>query len=251
MGNIVTRALTSNMAASVASKPAAKQLYSGAGILLAASLDRTDSSGLITTVYDSARASTTDPVIYTQTGDADLGLTVPVFFAGDADIVAGTSTAGVGPGLIFADGLYVVNSGDSTDTAIAWTFWIKPLIRKSVKVLGASGTSNIFHGPGLWHGYRITLDPASPSTLDITFTDEASPNDSGPTVMTKTNYATTAKTLRKVATTTGEDEAGAAVTTAATGSYGNPGIYLRKGLSVTLAQGTANQPVEIEALFEA
>ena len=233
----------------------ARQLWQGPGILLAMSLNRTDSSGLVTTIYDSATGDSAAPTIYTQTGDADLGLTVPVVLYGDADLVAGTSTAGVGPGLIFADGMFLVNSGDTTDTAVAYTFWVKPLIKKSVNVGNASATvtSPIWHGPALWHGYRIKLDPASATlgTLYITFTDEASPGDSGPTVMTKTNYATLGPTLRKVTTTTGEDEAGAAVTAAATGSYGTPGIYLRDGLSVNIAQASSvTREVELHCLFE-
>lgn len=253
MGNIKLRSFTINDTSTTLTK----QVYEGPGVLLAMALNRTDSSGLVTTIYDSARGSTADPSIYAQTGDTDLGQTVPVVLQGDADIVAGTSTAGVGPGLIFTDGLYLVNTGDTTDTAIGYKLWFKPLIKKTINIAttgvagSATGAAQIWQGPGLWHGYGITLDVLSPSTLDIVFRDSIT--DAAPTVMTKTNYTTTpgVKVLRKVATTTGEDEAGAAVTTAATGSYGNPGIYLETGLRAVLAQGDAlTRAVTIEALFE-
>ena len=259
MSSIKYRTTTSDMAAVAAQKPAAWQVYQGPGVLLAAVLDRTDSSGLVTTIYDSARGSTSDPSIYAQTGDADLGTTVPVFFAGDADIVAGTSTAGVGHGLIFTDGLYLVNSGDTTDVSIVWKLFFKPLIKKSVNVVttgsagSATGAASIFTGPARWYGYSVTLDPQSPSTLDITFKDSGIAT-AGNTVMTKTNYVITpgTRTLRKVVTTTGEDEAGAAVTTGATGTYGTDGIFLTTGLNVNLAQGNAfGNAASFDCLFEA
>jgi len=235
-----------------------KQMYQGPGVLLAGALNRTSSSGLVTNIYDSADGTTAGKVaIYTQTGDTDLGQTVPVVFQGDADLVAGTATAGVGTGLIFTEGLYLVNSGDTTDTTIDWDLWFKPLIKRTVNIVttgsagSAAGAAQIWQGPGLWHGYGITLDVLSPSTLDIVFRDSIT--DAAPTVMTKTNYTTTpgVKVLRKVVTTTGEDEAGAAVTTAATGAYNNSGIYLRTGLRAVLAQGDAlTRAVKIEALFE-
>ena len=251
--NIMLRRFTIDDTSSVLTK----QVFQGAGILLALALDRTDSSGLVTTIYDSARGSASDPSIYTQTGDTDLGQTVPVFLQGDADLVAGTSTAGVGGGLIFSDGLYLVNTGDTTDAAVTYKLWFKPLIKKTVNITttGAAGSgagaAQIWQGPALWHGYAITLDPASPSTVDIVFRDSIT--DAAPTVMTKTNYATTpgTKVLRKVVTTTGEDEAGAAVTCAATGTYGNNGIYLETGLRAVVAQSNAfTRAVSIDGLFE-
>lgn len=257
MASIKYRDFTSNMNVVDPNKPTTKQIYVGAGAVLAVALDRTDSSGLVTNFYDSARGSASDPSIYEQTGDLDLGQTVPVFLQGDADLVAGTATAGVGQALIFTDGLYVVNKTDTTDVAVKWEFWIKPLIKKSVNIrtTGAAGSgvgeAQIWQGPGLWHGYAIKLDPDSPSTFDLVFRDAIT--DAAPTVMTKTNYTTTpgTKVLRKVVTTTGEDEAGAAVTAAATGTYGNAGIYLRTGLRAVVAQSNAfDNAVSIDALFE-
>lgn len=231
---------------------ASYQFYGGPGVLLAMAADfsATADAGTVVDIHDGF--STSGVKIYTQTGNTDLGMTVPVFFQGDADLVAGTATAGVGTGLIFTDGLFVNVTLDVAGPQDI-TLWFKPLVKKSVNVVGASGTFPIWHGPALWHGYAIKLDPFEGTTLDITFTDEADPGGSGPTVMTKTNYATTpgTKTIRKVVTTTGEDEAGAAVTAAATGSNSNSGIYLKSGLSATLAQGTANLVVGIDALFEA
>lgn len=241
------------------------QFYTGAGILLALSADFSASAdaGTVVDIYDGvASTGNTVPVaarrtlIYTQTGNTDLGTTVPVVLQGDADLVAGTATAGVGTGLIFTDGLFVDVTLDVAGPQNI-TLWIKPLIKKSVRITttGAAGSgagaAQIWQGPALWHGYAITLNPLSPTTTDIVFRDAIT--DAAPTVMTKTNYATTpgVKVLRKVVTTTGEDEAGAVVTTAATGAYNNPGIYLRTGLRAVIAQSDAfDDAASIDAVFE-
>lgn len=248
------------------------QFYRGAGKLLAISVDFSASAdaGTVLTAYDgTAKANTAGlgaadvlpdaakrVTIYTQTGNTDLGTTVPVFIGGDADIVAGTATAGVAEGVIFTEGLFFNVTLDVAGPQIV-TAWIRPLIKKSVRITttgsagSGAGGAQIWQGPGLWHGYAVTLNPLSPSTTDIVFRDAIT--DAAPTVMTKTNYATTpgVKTLRQVATTTGEDEAGAAITTAATGTYMNQGIFLRTGLRAVVAQSNAfDNAVSIDALFE-
>ena len=233
------------------------QFYNGAGKLLALVVDFSASAdaGTVLTAYDGN--DTTGPVIYTQTGNTDLGTTVPVFIGGDADIVAGTSTGGVSNGVIFTQGLFFNCTVDVAGPQVVTAF-IRPLIKKTVEVAttgsagSATGAASIFYGPGLWHGYAVTLDSQSPPTLDITFKDSPIAA-AGNTVMTKTNYVITpgVKTIRAVATTTGEDEAGATITTAATGVYMNHGIYLTTGLNVNLAQGNAlNRAARFECLFD-
>ena len=233
---------------------ASYQFYNGPGRLLAMSADfaATADAGTVVDIYDGT--ATSDIKIYTQTGATDLGTTVPVFFAGDADLVAGTSTAGVGEGLIFTKGLFVNVTLDVVGPQDI-TLWFQPLIRKSVNVAttgvagSATGAEQIWQGPGLWHGYAITLHPDSPTTTDLVFRDAIT--DAAPTVMTKTNFATFGRNLRQVVTTTGEDAAGAVVTTAATGAYNNAGIYLRTGLRVVVAGGNAfSNAMSIDALFE-
>ena len=88
----------------------ARQLWQGPGILLAMSLNRTDSSGLVTTIYDSATGDSAAPTIYTQTGDADLGLTVPVGFVGSQ------ATA------VTANELYIpiFSTASTAATAVEW-----------------------------------------------------------------------------------------------------------------------------------
>ena len=232
------------------------QFATGAGILLALTADfhASADAGTVVDIHDGF--GTGGPKIYTQTGATDLGTTVPVIIQGDADLVAGTATAGVSTGVIFTRGLFVNVTLDVTGPQVL-SLWYKPLVKKSVNVTttGAAGAgagqAQIWQGPGLWHGYAITLNPLSPSTFDLVFRDAIT--DAAPTVMTKTNYATTpgTYTLRDVVTTTGEDEAGTAVTTAATGAYNNHGIYLRTGLRAVVAQSDAfDNAVTIDAVFE-
>ena len=251
MGKLMTRQFSIGTSA-VGGLGTTKQFYEGPCVIEAMSIDFHASAdgGTVVTIYDGF--STSGRSIYTQTGATDLGTTVPVVFHGDADLVAGTSTAGVGNGLVCADGVFVAVTLDVTGPQNI-TLWIRSLVKKTVNLAltgaagSAAGAAQIWQGAGLWRGYLVGLGSQPGTTLDLVFRDAIT--DAAPTVMTKTNYATLPLTIRQVVTTTGEDEAGAVVTTAATGSYNNDGIYLRTGLRVVGAQGNAGI-VTIAGLFD-
>lgn len=230
--------------------------YTGPGVLLGAVFNHdAASSGNVITIYDSA-ATSTAVQLYTRTSDTDAGTTVPLRLFTDGDLVAGTSTANVHLGIPFAHGVYLTKTGDTTHQD-DYSLFIKPLIRKLVSVTtagsagSASGGATVWSGPGVLHGWRILSDTNVPSTADITLKDSPIVG-SGNTVMTKTNYGFAAVATRPVVTTTGSDEGGTGVTTAATGGYANDGILLTTGLNVNVAQGNAQDAAyQIEFLIEA
>ena len=233
------------------------QVYEGAGLLVGVVFDHhASSSGCVQTFYDSGNNASTTTQIYTRTSDTDAGTTVPVQLYTDGDLVAGTSTANVKAGIPFAQGLYVTKTGDTTHADV-WTFLIHPLIKKSVNIAtagsagSASGGASVFQGPGILHGIRIDCDAATPSTADITVKDSAIVG-SGNTILTKTNYGSTTIATRPVVTLTGSDEAGNAVSTAATGAYASPGIMFLSGLNVNVAQSNAlDRSYSMDFLIEA
>jgi hypothetical protein len=229
-----------------------KQVYIGPGTLLYAVMDGTSLSSNVLTLYDSDRANTADPTIATWTQDTDFGTTVPVTCFGYGSIVAtmATEAANVHVGIPFANGLYIVKTGDTTHTA-ACKFLIKPLIKKSCN-LGHGATTDsqrLFTGPGILHAVRISVPDVTvraTGTLDVVF------KDSTRTIWTATDYVTEGPSDWFATTTTGVDDTGTARTTAATGSYANPGIAFVDSLNVTAAQGDASYlNAQIDALIEA
>src|SRR5574341_1456686 len=219
------------------------QAYTGPGVLVAAIFNHhASSSGNIVTIYDGF--STSDYQLFTRTSDTDAGTTVPIILHTDGDLVAGTSTANVHLGIPFARGVFLNKTGDTTH-ADDYTLFIRRCQKVSVQLVGATDTGKeIADGPGIMYGYRIKpLHDQLPitATADILFKDSHIPG-SGNTLMTKTNYDTLSTQVRPVVTTTGSDEGGSAVTTAATGAYNNTGIYFASGLNVSLAQGDAGIP---------
>lgn len=231
-------------------------VYQGAGKLLGAVYDHSaSSSSNVVTLYDTG-GTATGVQLYTRSSDTDAGTTVPVRHYGNADLVAGTSTDNVALGIPFAQGLYLVKSGDTTHSD-SYKFFIKPLIRKSVQVTttgsagSATGGATVFGGSGLLHGWRITCDILTASTTDITIKDSPIVG-SGGVIMTKTDYSTVAVATRPVVTTTNLDEGGATVTTAATGAYANDGILFTTGLNVNVAGANAQDAVyQFDFLIEA
>lgn len=236
------------------------QAYIGSGTLVAAVMDGTDLSSNVITLYDSPRASTSDDTIATWTQDTDFGTTVPVRTVKDGSVVAtlATVSANTHAGVPFADGLFLNKTGDTTHNA-ALKLLIKPLIKKRIQIgHGATTDTNVaFRGPGILHGVRIRLSPTAIAlgTLDILIKDGTAGTTSDRTIVTATDYANATGGLGKIwspVTTTGIDDAGTAVTTAATGSYVNDGVAFVDGLTVTSAQGSASGlNAEVDLLIEA
>ena len=167
-----------------------------------------------------------------------------------------TESANTHRGVPFFDGIFVNKTGDTTNNA-AITLLIKPLIKKNCKLGGvgfsASDAVSLFNGPGVIQAVRLETARRDVilGTADLTFKDSAVPG-SGNTILTATNYITAAVTSWYPVTTTGIDDAGAAVTTAATGAYTNSGVGFFTGLNANLAQGnTAGEAVyELDVLIE-
>lgn len=220
------------------------QAYEGPGLLVGMAVDYSgSSSGCVLTAYDAISGITSGFSPFTVTSDTDFGTTVPVTCYTDGDLVAGTSTGNVKAGIPFSRGLCFNKTGDTTHQ-VDITLLIRPLIKKTVQVTtagsagSASGSASVFSGPGIMHGWRIKADTLTPSTADITIKDSPIAG-SGNTIMTKTNYGYAAETVRATVTTTGTDEGGTAVTTAATGAYASPGLLFLTGLNVNVAQANA------------
>lgn len=231
------------------------QVYEGPGLLVAAVFDHNASaSGTVVTLYDGNNTSGIQ--VYTRSSDTDAGTTVPVGLYTNADLVAGTSTDNVKVGIPFANGLCLSKTGDTTHSD-TYTFFIQPLIKKSVNIptAGSAGSAvgavGVFNGPGVLHAIRIKSDPATPSTADITVKDSPIAG-SGNLLLTKTNYGTATEAVRPVVTTTNLDEGGATVTTAATGAYASSGIHFVSGLNVNVAQSNAlDAAYQMDFLIEA
>jgi hypothetical protein len=227
------------------------QAYIGPGTLLYATMDGTSLSSSVISLYDSARSSYSDDLISTWTQDTDFGTTVPVACFKDGSVVAtlATTSANTKRGVPFADGLFLNKTGDTTHTA-ALKLLIKPLIKKSIAI--AAGTTpddvSIFVGPGIIHGIRLKVADATVAlgTMDLLFKDLTR------TLITATNYATAGPKIWSPVTTTGIDDAGSAVTTAATGAYTNEGVAFWDRLLVSTAQASAaTQNVQLDVLIEA
>ena len=246
------------------------QACQGPGVLLYAVMDGATLSSNVLTLYDGisstgALAGLVSPTITvaTWTQDTDFGTTVPVACFKDGSVVATleTTSANTHLGVPFADGLFVNKTGDVTNDANL-TFIIKPLIMKSVRLgletsLGtysATDNANLFDGPGIVHGIRITTSASAASldTADLLFKD-SNLSGTGNTLITATNYgATRTRDFWSPVTTTGIDDAGTAVTTGATGSYTNSGVAFLTGLHVNMAQGsTTMKSFDVEVLIEA
>ena len=238
------------------------QVYQGACLVVAAVFDHNAaSSSNVVTLYDGN--STSDTAMYARTSDTDAGTTVPLPLYTDGYLPAtfGTAAANGRAGVPFRNGVYLVKSGDTTHADV-YTFFIKPLIKKTVAVrtVGSAGSAvggaTIFDGPGLLHALYVAEDAANPSTLDFLVKDSpmvtAAGVGSGNTLVTATDWGSTGAVLRGVAALTGSDEAGNAVTTASTGAYASPGIFFATGLNVSVQQGNAlDRALVVEALIEA
>jgi hypothetical protein len=217
-------------------------------------MDGTSLSNNVLTLYDTANGSITQPyvpqTVATWTQSTDFGATVPAACFKDGSVVAtlATLSANTKLGVPFADGLLVVKSGDVTNAAVL-KLGISPLIKKSINLSGEAGTVPVFDGPGIVHAVRITLPSGATTGSDITFTDGAN------TVITASNYGAAGNYYQKIwspVTTTGVDDAGSAVTTAATGAYTNQGVAFFTNLKCVLAQGTAsNLEGHVDVLIEA
>ena len=97
MGNIKLR---SHKVGATLSEATSVQFYSGPCSIEAISVDyaATADAGTDITIYDGF--STSGRSVYSDANkNTDFGTTVPNFITGDADLVAGTSTAGVGHGV--------------------------------------------------------------------------------------------------------------------------------------------------------
>jgi len=230
------------------------QAYEGAGVITHAVMDGTSLSSNVLTLYDSNNGSSTGrPTIATWTQDTDFGTTVPVACYRDGSVVAtlATESANTHMGLEFFNCVYVNKTGGTTHNA-AITLLIKPLIKKTVTVgHGATtDTQRLFTGPGIVRAIRLLPSyeatvVGGTGTMDLTF------KDSTRTIITATNYATSGIKNWYPVTTTGVDDAGTAVTTAATGSYTNPGVAFLESLDVAMAQGTAAAAnAKVEVLIE-
>jgi len=227
------------------------QAYEGAGVITHAVMDGTSLSSNVLTLYDSNNGSSTNrPTIATWTQDTDFGTTVPVTCFRDGSVVAtlATESANTHLGLEFFNGVYVVKTGDTTHNALI-KLLIKPLIKKTVNVgHGATtDTQRLFTGPGILRAVRLlpSYGAVALGTMDLTF------KDSSRTILTATDYATSAIKNWYPVTTTGVDDAGTAVTTAATGSYTNPGVAFVDSLDVAMAQGGASHVnCKVEVLIE-
>lgn len=235
------------------------QAYQGPGVLTHAVYDGTGLSSNVLNLYDSANAQfSTETSLSTWTTDTDFGTTVPVSVFLDGRVVAtlGTASANTGFGIPFARGLFVNKTGDVTNN-LALKFLIKPLIRKSVTIGGlgaATGSINIFDGPGVIHGIRIRVSQAevAAGTLDFLFKDSHI-GGSGNTIITGTDYVTAGPRTLKPVTTTGVDDVGAAVTTAATGAYTNPGVAFVSGLNLSFTGANTTVGVssaDVDVLIE-
>lgn len=239
------------------------QAYVGAGELIAAVYDGTSLSSNVLTLYDTASGATTEggvaaPTLATWTQDSDAGTTVPVRTYADGRVVAtvGTASANTHLGVPFSRGLFVNKTGDTTNN-LALKFLIRPLIRKSVNLsLGGAGgagqTVKVFDGPGILKAARIktSQEAAAAGTADLLFRDGTA-SGSLRTLWTGTNYVTAGPSTLFPVTTTGIDDAGSAVTTAATGAYTNDGIAFVDGLWLNVAQGHATAVTyEIDCLIE-
>ncbi len=240
------------------------QAYNGPGTLLYAVMDGTSLSSNVLTLYDTdAGAITaggppavTAPTLATWTQDTDFGTTVPVAVFNDGSVVAtlGTESADTKRGIVFANGLFLNKTGDTTHNADL-TLVIKPLIKKSVQI-GSGATSDTvqgFDGPGILHGIRIRVAPhvVTLGTLDLTFKDGVA-GGSLRTLSTATDYATAGPLTWSPVTTTGIDDAGSATTTAATGAYPNEGVCFIDGLWVVAAQASAaGLNAQVDLLIEA
>jgi hypothetical protein len=228
------------------------QAYEGPGVITHAVMDGTSLSSNVLTLYDSNNGSSTNrPSIAVWTQDTDFGTTVPVTCFRDGSVVAtmATESANTHLGLECFDGIYVVKTGDTTHTA-AITLLIKPLIRKTVSINHGATTDSqrLFTGPGILRAVRTKLSYGAVAlgTLDLLF------KDSSRTILTATDYANSAVKNWYPVTTTGVDDAGTAVTTAATGAYTNPGVAFIDSLDITVAQGSAAfGSGKIEVLIEA
>lgn len=228
------------------------EAYKGPGRITHAVMDGTSLSSNVLTLYDTDRATTTGvPTIATWTQDTDFGTTVPVTCFRDGSVVAtlATQSANTHEGLDFFDGVYVVKTGDTTHNA-AVTLLIQPLIKKSVNVghLATTDTQRLYTGPGIVTAVRLVLgyEAVALGTMDLTFKDGSN------TIITATNYATSGVNNWYPVTTTGVDDAGTAVTTAATGSYTNRGVAFTTSLDVAMAQGSAAAAnAHVEVLIEA
>jgi hypothetical protein len=227
------------------------QAYEGAGVITHAVMDGTSLSSNVLTLYDSNNGSSTGrPTIATWTQDTDFGTTVPVACYRDGSVVAtmATESANTHLGLEFFNGVYMVKTGDTTHTA-AMTLLIKPLIKKTVSINhgATTDTQRLFTGSGVLRAVRtnLTYGAVALGTLDIIF------KDSSRSILTATDYATSTIKNWYPVTTTGVDDAGTAVTTAATGSYTNPGVAFLDSLDVTVAQGSASfSSGKIEVLID-
>lgn len=231
------------------------QAYEGPGTLLYATLDGTSLSSNVLTLYDSDRQSTSDPTISTWTQDTDFGTTVPaaVFKDGSVAATLATVSANTKRGVPFVKGLFINKTGDTTNNA-AIKLFIKPLIRKTFNIghLATTDSIRLFDGPGILHAVRLQLDQAVATlgTLDLLFRDGVT-GGTLRTISTATNYATLASTVWSPVTTTGVDDTGAAVTTAATGAYVNEGPAFWDGLTLESAQGSATvRNAQLDVLIE-
>lgn len=250
MANIITR--QANLGATL-SEATSKLLYGGPCEVLGLIVDfaAAADAGTVLRLRD---GSSTGLIKYTQTGNTDLGTTVPVRLHGDARLIAGTATAGVGLNLPFFDGVFAEVTLDVAGPQSVRII-LRPLIKKSVGVVtvgadgAAVGSANIFSGPGRFKAARVDYGQDVPSTTNTQFRDGVAIGGRALTVATDVN-TDWAAVDQSVVTTTGEDEAGAAVTTAATGAYANDGVLFYEGLFVNILEANADLTAQIDCLIE-
>lgn len=235
------------------------QAYIGPGTLLYATMDGTGLSSNVLTLYDTDTGSATTPyippTIATWTQDTDFGTTVPAATFKDGSVAAtlATTSANTKRGIPFGNGLFIDKTGDTSNNA-ALKLLIKPLIKKSVNIGHLATTDSIraFDGPGILHAVKLTVDSAvvTLGTMDLLFRDGVT-GGTLRTISTATNYATTGPSIWSPVTTTGVDDAGSAVTTAATGAYTNEGPAFYDGLTIEMAQGSATvRNAQLDLLIE-
>ena len=226
--------------------------FPGCFELVAISADYgTSASGSVLTIKEKDSDGLTK---FTISTDTDFGTTVPLRIFHDARLISGAATAGVGLNPVFFEGVYVSLTAPSATTNSQVTLWLRPLIYKKVQVTGVTDAKVAFNGPGLLKGARVNYTGADTGT-DIQISDTVTITAGAPAAPHLTVVGNTvtdwAAVNQQLVTTTNTDEAGTGVTTAATGAYANDGIAFRTGLTVGVAQGTADEGAIVDFAIEA
>lgn len=210
-------------------------------------------SGTVFTLYDGT--STAGVSMYAITGNTDIGTTVPARVFQNARLISGTATNNVHAGLPFFNGLFANVTLDVAGPQSV-RVWYRPLVRKVVSftptgtAASAAGSEVLWQGAGRFVAARVVHDQlaGANTTEDITFYDGITTSGRALTAVANSigDWVTSANMA--VSTTTGHDEGGNAVTTAAN-AHENDGVLFYTGLTVGVAQSDP-QKITVEVLVE-